>query len=101
MFADIELKQSVSIADSGKESLGNLRVSVDSYIYEPFVCLPKMEMHLTAETARTLIAQLQTALELIGEDFLIHNNGDITIWNEGEFAEYKSLADYKSDLATA
>ena len=100
MSENIELKQSVSIADSGDGNLGNFRVSVDSYINEPFVSLPKMEMNLTAETARTLIAHLQTALELIGEDFLIHFNGEIAIW-DGEYTEYKNLADYKANLATA
>jgi hypothetical protein len=101
MSENIELKQTTTVADAGENSLGDFRVSVSAYIDEPFISLPKAEINLTAESAKFLITQLQSALELIGEDFLIHHNGDIAIWKDGESAEYKSLADYKADLETA
>jgi hypothetical protein len=101
MSENIKLKQSVVIVDSGAQSLGDLVVKVETYIDDPFVCLPNQQLNLTAETAKFLISQLQIALELIGEDFIVHHNSDISLWREGESFEYNNLADYKSDLATA
>jgi hypothetical protein len=102
MSKNIKLKQNVIIVDSKSgESLGDLVVKVDAYINDPFISLPNQQLNLTAETARFLISQLQIALELIGEDFIVHHNSDISLWRGSENFEYKNLEEYKSDLATA
>jgi hypothetical protein len=62
--------------------------------------MPDVEVFLKVETVRTLISHLQSALELIGEDFLVHHNGAIDITDEETYhsTRYETLADYQNGV---
>jgi hypothetical protein len=99
MSKELPFVQDVLVSDNKDEIyFGDFRVAISNRINDPFMVMPAIEVFLTAETARTLISHLQSALELLGEDFLIHYGGSIDITDEETYhsTRYATLADYQS-----
>jgi hypothetical protein len=99
----LEVKQEVVIYDTGRDThLSDMRVQVRGTISNPWTFLPEQELHLTKQGAEMLISALQSALELIGQDFIVHHDGSIAITHDdGDKlvdTNYNTLADYQIGL---
>ena len=99
MSKELKLVQDVIVSDA-KDGLylGDVKLHISSRLTNPFLVMPDVSVFLTAEAVRTLISHLQSALELLGEDFLVHHNGAIDITDEETYQDtrYATLADYQN-----
>ena len=101
-----DIKQEVVVFDTARaESLSDIRVQVRGTIREPWTVLPEQEIHLTKQGAELLITALQSAIELIGQDFIVHHDGSIAITtDEGArlmTVDYANLTDYRNGIESA
>ena len=98
-----DIKQEVVVFDTARgETLSDIRVQVRGTIRKPWTILPEQEIHLTKQGAELLIIALQSAVKLIGQDFIVHHDGSIAVTHDdGDklvTTNYDSLADYQIGL---
>jgi len=96
----LEIKQTVVVYDQDRDThAGVVLVKVDSTVKEPFVFLPDQHLTLTKDGIDQLLVALQSAKELIGQDFIVHHDGSIAVTHDdGDKlvdTNYDNLADYQ------
>jgi len=101
MSKELKFVQEVIVTDAKDAMyLGDVKLHISNRLSNPFLIMPAVEVFLTVETVRTLISHLQSSLELLGEDFLVHTDGTIDITNEETYhnTRYTTLADYQNGV---
>lgn len=97
------VRQEVIVFDTISEyDLADVRVQVRSSIAEPYARMPEQDLYLTRKGMVDLMNALQSALELLGQDFIVHHDGTIAITiDDGKKlvdTQYLNLADYKNGI---
>jgi hypothetical protein len=101
MSKELKLVQDVLVSDAKDEIyLGDVKLTISNRLNNPFLIMPDVNVFLKVETVRTLISHLQSALELLDKDFLVHTNGTIDITDEETYdsVRYATLADYQNGV---
>jgi len=96
-----KIKQDVTLSKTGKSTIGYVTVGVRSNLTEPYVLLGEHNITLTRASAGLLIRQLEIALALEGQDFLIHFDGTISVTVDYETYNYDTLEDYKNGIVSS
>ena len=100
----MKIKQEISVFDTRAEFvLGDVIITIRTSVQEPsFLIMPEQKIVLTAKGIDELLDLLTSAKELIGEDFIVHHDGSISITiDDGKKlvdTQYVNLADYKNGI---
>lgn len=102
----VKVNQEIVIADTKDDLyLNDVRITVRTNLSNPFVSLPQQELCLTLDGLNKLILALESVKELIGQDFIVHHNGHITITvDDGDKlvgTDYDNLRDYLNNTPSA
>jgi hypothetical protein len=97
------VSQEVIVFDTNSEyDLADVRIQVRSWITDPYSRMPEQDLYLTRKGIVDLMNALQSALELLGQDFIVHHDGSISITiDDGKKlvdTQYVNLADYKNGI---
>jgi hypothetical protein len=87
------MRTEITVYDTLAYSMADFRIAVRNIIWVDgnMIQLPTAEVEITLDGIDSLIAQLAIAKELLGEDFIVHNNGGMHV--DGEM--YDSIEDYR------
>jgi hypothetical protein len=95
MNKNLKVVQNVSTHDASKD-LYEIHVSLNAYIDGDgvFAVLPQQSLDLTRKGAIRLLKQLSIAIELSGQDYLLYDNGTISV----DSKRYASIEDYRNGI---
>ena len=92
--------------NSGEYAFGDIALTISERAWDlrddfGHINLAEAKVHLTVKDALDLIKVLQTAIELDGLAYIVHDSGTISIDTDYHYTNYDSLDEYKSSLVSA
>jgi len=85
----------ITISDQLKYSLKDIRISFRENLFtdnSDLIVLGTTEVYLGRDEAIDLIRKLQSAVALVGEDFIVHHDGSLMVDNE----EYATVTEFRN-----